>query len=394
MRILYLTNKPIFPLLDGGCIAMNQTAKLLSDERFKVQNISIETNKHPFNQEKFPQDFITKFKPQTVFIDTKVKILGLIKSLLSGKSYHLSRFYSKQFDNALMDTLNTNGYDIIICESLYLLPYLKTIRGNFQGKVVLRTHNVEHLIWERVAKNSSFFKRKLIQYLAKQLKKEEILLLNEVDCVLSISSVDSTTFKSLGVTTKTITLPVFIDESTAKVDSESNHFYHMGAMNWRPNRDAVDELIKVIFPKIRESIPTAELHLAGSYFPNSIKTEEEDGIFVHGFVKNKFEFINAHGIQLVNLKSGSGVRIKLLESLSIGVPTVATRIGIEGLDKSCKEAIMISESNDEFVKNAILLYRDKDKRKSLGLNGIAFTEKHHHLSTIKKSFFDVLEHLS
>lgn len=394
MRILYLTNKPIFPLLDGGCVAMNQTAKLLMDEQFSADYLTIATHKHPFLSENFPSVFTSKFNPKSIFVDTKLKVGGLLKSFFTGKSYHISRFYSKQFEDALIEKITTNDYDVILCESLYLLPYIEIIRNNFQGKVILRTHNVEHLIWARVAENASFFKRKLLSILTRQLKKEEVSLLQKVDLILSISSVDTALFQELGIQTKIITLPVFIEEQNNKVDYSSSCFYHIGAMNWQPNIEAVEALISTIFPRIKEIIPDAELHLAGSYFPENIQTNEANGIYVHGFVADKFQFINAHGIQLVNLKSGSGVRIKLLESLAMGVPTVSTNMGIEGLDKSVKDAILISENDKEFIENAVLLHSNEELRRSMGEKSIDFAQKHHNYSTIKKTFIEALEYIS
>ena len=48
MRILHISNKPIFPLIDGGCKAMNQTLNSLM-RLSKVKHICLSTYKHPFN---------------------------------------------------------------------------------------------------------------------------------------------------------------------------------------------------------------------------------------------------------------------------------------------------------------------------------------------------------
>jgi glycosyltransferase involved in cell wall biosynthesis len=101
-----------------------------------------------------------------------------------------------------------------------------------------------------------------------------------------------------------------------------------------------------------------------------------------------------YGIQLVNLKSGSGIRIKLLESMAMGAPIVTTIIGVEGLNDACKDALLISENESAFIKNAVEMYKNKALRESTGKKGVIFTAEHHDFETIKKQFFEAIGHIS
>ncbi|MCL4856928.1 MAG: hypothetical protein KJZ55_06615, partial [Flavobacteriales bacterium] len=63
-----------------------------------------------------------------VFIDTEVKPLDAFLNLFTSKSYNVIRFYSKSFENVLIECLQKNVYDIIQLETLWVAPYLPTIR--------------------------------------------------------------------------------------------------------------------------------------------------------------------------------------------------------------------------------------------------------------------------
>lgn len=394
MRILQLTNKPIFPLVDGGCVAMHELSKLLLANATLVKNISISTEKHPFNLVAFPLEFQEKFQPEAVFIPTKISVFGALYNLVKGSSYNLSRFYSANFEQFLINHLKVQDYDVIVCESIYLLPYLEALRTHSKAKIIVRTHNVEHQIWDRLTGSSSFPKSMYLKKLSRDLKTAELNLLQKVDGILAISNDDKKIFEELGIKTKTEVIPVSIEHSEKCVNTKSVHFHHLGSMNWQPNIEAVHSLIHHIFPKIRARIPKAELHLAGSFFPSNIQTNADKGIFVHGFVEDRFQFIQDHGIQLVPLKSGSGVRIKLLESMAIGAPIITTKIGAEGIDLLHEPSMIIANNDNEFIEDAVELYKNAELRQRIGANAQKLIAKNYSFERINIRFIEFIKAIS
>ncbi len=394
MRVLHLTNKPIYPLLDGGCVAMNQLSKLLVHQEFTVKNLTIETEKHPFRLEDFPANYRADLHPEAVFLNTELTIKGALKALLSGESYNLSRFRSEEFEQALIRVLKESQYDLVFCESVYLLPYIEVIREHSKAKVIVRTHNVEFKIWKRLAKQSSFIKRWYLKKLSKALKKEELDLLQKADAIVAISEGDSVLFKESGITVPITVIRVAMEKARETVSNPIAKFHHLGSMNWAPNVEAVNHLIHKLLPAIRKVIPDAELHLAGSFFPTKIHSNPSDGVFVHGFVEDRFQFISNHGIQLVPLKSGSGVRIKLLESLSNGIPIITTPIGAEGLAKGVDAALIIAENDANFVANAIELYKNDELRQELSRNAIEYIDEQYSFDSVNKRFIEFLQSIS
>lgn len=393
MRVLHLTNKPIYPLLDGGCVAMNQIAKLLLQQGYNVKNVSVSTSKHPFNIAAFPVDFQDHCQPEAVHLDTELSIWGGIKHLLAGKSYNLARFKNEDFKQTLISILSESEYDFVFCESIYLLPYLEVIRSHSKAKIVVRTHNVEHEIWKRLATQASFFKQWYLNKLSTTLQEEEIGLLQKADAILAISESDAATFKRLGIETPITVLPVAI-ENTEIIEQPTAQFHHLGSMNWAPNLEAVNHLLTTLFPAIRQQLPQAELHLAGSFFPSSISSNPSNGIYVHGFAEDRIQFISEHGIKLVPLKSGSGVRIKLLESLANGVPIVTTQIGAEGLSEGIENALIIAKNDAKFISHAVELYKNAELRKQLGTNAVTYIQENYSFESVNKLFIEFIQSIS
>jgi len=94
MKILQLCNKPPYPAIDGGCIAMKNVSLGLLNNAVDLKIISISTLKHPFLLENFPKGFVNQTNIEAVFIDTTVNAFDALLSLITSDCYNVSRFFS------------------------------------------------------------------------------------------------------------------------------------------------------------------------------------------------------------------------------------------------------------------------------------------------------------
>lgn len=380
-------------MIDGGCVAMYRFAQMLMDSGHTLKNLTIATAKHPFDRTAYPPE-MDPFDPEAVTLNTEVTATGALKHLLKGKSYNLARFVSVEFSAILKKVLTEQIFDLIICESIFLLPYLPEMRSLSRAKILVRTHNVEFSIWAGLGKHSSFPKSTYLRLLSKSLQREELQLLQQVDGILAISTEDAQVFRSYGIKVPMTVIPVTIPVSPFRNNYTCPHFHHIGSMNWQPNQDAVHHLITVLFPAIQKELPEAKLHLAGSFFPKDIVSNPEKGIVVHGFVDDPVAFMQQHGTQLVPLKSGSGVRIKLLESMSCGTPIVTTPVGARGLHPDAGSTLKIAPTDELFVKHAVDLAKNAELRRELGMTAQQFVAGHYGPETVKQLLFEFIGSIS
>ena len=380
MNVLYVTNKPIYPIVDGGCFAMDSFLRSLI--RFAtVKNLTVETHKHPFNIHQFPEEIATEINPIPCYIHTKFNPFAFLKTLFTKQSYNASRFYSEEFITIITDLIQQNAYDYIIVESAYLLVYIDALKGIFKGKIILRAPNVEYKIWEDFTRfSTSLFKRKMYGYLTYKLKKFELTAIAKTDQVLAITENDKMQFQKDGIHVPITVIPFGIEQNLTVIpEIKANKIFFLGAFNWKPNLDAALFLIQEIVPELINIYPKLELHLAGTYMPASFKAFNSKHIIIHGKVESSSEFVLNHGILVAPIFSGSGVRIKIVEALSKGIPVVASTIAMQGIDET---SALIADTKNEFIQKIGLLINNLEIQENLQQKAITTIQEKFSMETI------------
>ncbi|MBL1281513.1 MAG: glycosyltransferase family 4 protein [Fluviicola sp.] len=392
MKILYITSKPIYPKVDGGCVAMENFLHCLFAQDIEVKHLSIATEKHPFNATNDPNDIREKINTEAVTVKTNVTPLSAFIHLFRKGSYNVRRFYSEEMEQLIAQEIQKENYDAIILDSLYTSVYLDSIRKHFDKKIIARIHNIESDIWDDYAQNETNFLKKIyLKKLAKDLRNYEVEALNKVDGVLSITEDDKQILEKIGVKTPCISLAVSISvPQKITTDYKASNIFHLGAMNWQPNIEAVHRLIK-LFPKIRQQSPTVDLHLAGGNFPKEIEKKKSTHIHIDGFVEDVQSFASNSGILVSPIVSGSGVRIKILEMMAIGIPVVTTKLGAQGVNYSEYNCLLVADSDQEIIDATIELIKNEELRKEIGSNAIDYLRKNHSIGVLSKQLIEFIE---
>jgi len=296
LRILQLCKKFPYPLKDGESIAVTYLAKALHDIGCKVTLLAMNTTKHPVIVGKLAPEIHHYQHIHYVNVDNEVKPLLAFLDLFSNDSYNISRFESPAFASKLKQLLSRNEYDLIQLESLYLTPYIPLIRKHSSASIVLRAHNVEHEIWERMGVNADMtIRRWYFEYISRKLKKYELDQLKFIDCLLSISSRDFELFKSLGYKGEGHAVPIGLDlrdfpfRKVSPKDRLSVSF--IGSLDWMPNVEGLNWFLDRIWPHLSMIFPGLSLHIAGRNCPDWIRNLSIKNIIVHGEVEDSRSFI-------------------------------------------------------------------------------------------------------
>ena len=390
MKVLQLCQKPPQPAIDGGCIAMSAITKGLLENGISVKVFAASTEKHPFLPELINEDFKSKTQIDSVFLDTRVNVIDAVKSLVTSDSYNVSRFFSTQFEKRLEEILTKSDYDIVQIESLFMTPYLNTVKKFSQAKIVLRSHNLEYLVWKRLAESSSNFAKKLyLEHLAKRLKQYEENVITLVDGIATISYEDAARYAELKCKIPIITIPFGIDLENYPIShilpQGRLKLFHIGAMNWEPNKEAVHWLIEEIWPLVKSE--NVELHLAGLKMPPEMLSLQNGNLFIHGEVKDAVRFMDERDIVVAPLLSGSGMRIKIIEAMALGKAVITTTVGAEGIDCHPGIDILIANTKEEFAEVITNLSKHPMEVERIGMNSRKLVEEHY---TNKKIITDLI----
>lgn len=353
MKILLLCNKSPYPAYEGGPMAMNSIVNGLLDAGHQVKILAINSRKFNVNPDDIPADFKHKTGIELIDVDLSLKPLKALANLFSNRSYHVERFISKDFDNRLIEVLRAEEYDIVQLEMLYMTAYIETIRNHSKALVVLRAHNVEHLIWERIANETRFLPKKLyIKHLAKTLKNYELSALEKVDGIAAITHKDAAFFRKYA-STPIIDIPYGInpEEFSASYEVEGTpKFFHIGSMNWMPNNEGIRWFIDNVLDATVKKIPDFVYHLAGRNMPEWLLNLNNPHINVIGEVPDAKAFVRNHNVAIVPLLSGSGIRIKIIEAMALGKTVITTLVGAEGIQYSEDVNIIIADSKAKMVE--------------------------------------------
>ena len=353
MKILLLCNKPPYPASEGGPMAMNSIITGLLDAGHHVKILAVNSEKFNVKENDIPEDYKKKTDIELIDVDLSVKPMNAFLNLFTKKSYHVERFISDNFKARLIEVLDKEQFDIVQLEMLYMAPYVDVIRAHSKAMIVLRAHNVEHKIWERIAKKTqSPLKRWYINHLAKTLKEYELNALETVDGIAAITRKDAAFFRKYS-SKPVIDIPfgVYPEEFTPKYEIEGKpKFYHIGSMNWMPNEEGIRWFINEVLPKTVEKVYDFVYHLAGRNMPEWLTTMKDPHIDVVGEVPDAKAFVSNNDVAIVPLLSGSGIRIKIIESMAMGKTVITTRVGAEGILYDEDVNIIIAENKAKMVE--------------------------------------------
>lgn len=145
---------------------------------------------------------------------------------------------------------------------------------------------------------------------------------------------------------------------------------YAGALTFDANFDAVDFFLRSIFPLIQTQRPDVTFTVTGSTQGVDLaQLPAALGLRLTGFVEDVRACVAASWASVVPLRVGGGTRLKILESLALGVPVVATCKGAEGLDFAPGEGIFVADAPDDFARHTIELLGDAELRQVAGARG-------------------------
>jgi hypothetical protein len=188
-------------------------------------------------------------------------------------------------------------------------------------------------------------------------------------------------------------------------------FIAVGGFKHPPNVDSIRLLKHRIWPRIRNYLPTARLHVYGAYPTNEILSMHniDEGFVVHGHVDDDTlsQALMESRVCLAPLRFGAGIKGKIVDSWGCGLPVVTTPIGAEGMSTSDGGQSRQNDSDDwggyiasneeEFVEAPVRLYTSNElwsrsQRKGVDLFNILFN-KEHNLSVIDEAMSNAMRDL-
>ena len=143
--------------------------------------------------------------------------------------------------------------------------------------------------------------------------------------------------------------------------SQANRAIFVGTLGYQPNIQAALIFARQALPLIRAKCPDFEFWIVGKN-PVPVVRNLDNGDFIRVYpdVEDIADYVAASAVSVVPLHVGGGTRLKILESLGLGVPVVSTAIGIEGIDLKPDVHYLLAEKPAEFAEQVLKLLRNRE----------------------------------
>lgn len=310
--------------------------------------------------------------------------LNLIKEKLSNKEdFDLRRrstIFLNNFPNQDQKFLahinkitSSNAFDIIQIEHTNFIRIGSVLKA--KAKTIFVHHEIRSIRAEREFKllqNRSSHEQNLL----KNIRDEEFKLLSAYDKTITLTQPDYDYLKSsikekhLAVSPLSIRLPKIEPKVPFK-----NKLVFMGGSKHFPNVDGLDWFLQKIWPSVSGKITEIELLVTGNWEKRYRNKFTRKNIKFVGFVDDLSEVIKGC-IMLVPIRIGSGMRMKILESIAWNIPFISTSIGAEGLPFENRKDCLIADSPEDFQNGIIELCMNAKLRNSLADNSLqSFKDK-------------------
>ncbi len=414
MRVLFLCNKSPWPPKEGGPMAMNMLIEGLADAGHQVKVLAVNSFKYNIPASSIPAGYIAKTGIELIDVDLHVRPLGAFLNLFTGESYHVQRFISDAFRERVVAALTSAEYDIVQLETLFMCPYIPVIRAHSRAMIVLRAHNIEHLIWQRVAEESKNpLKKWYVRHLARTLKNYEQRIVREVDGILAITPTDAAWFRDLSLhqiqetpgnhkskivnrkSSIVIDLPFGIDPEQYRHDDPEPEFpslFSLGSMNWIPNQEGIRWFLDNVWSDVHNQFPSLKYYLAGREMPGWMLSLDLPNVVVLGEVEDARAFLASKSIMIVPLFSGSGIRVKIIEGMAAGKTIISTTIGAEGIACTNRENILIADAPCEFFEMISMCVSEAEIGRKIGKRARLLVETEYNARNLIQKLLAFYQH--
>ncbi len=389
-KILFLTPTLPFPPHSGGVIKSNKVVHFLC-EQYDVAVACLLKN----DDTKHVVAFKQKYKLHD-FISLELNIArnakNLILSNLQGIPLNLYRNKSARFKQMIEKA--ADNYDVIFCDHYVMFQY---IPKDYKGKIILHEHNCEYLIWKRYADVEKSIPKKLAllnqayrikQYEQEICKKSTVILAapNDIDELIKIGAE-----KHKFLETYHLGDDVLLNEPKLIFNETYKQLLYIGTLSWEANVDGLIWFFNEIWKKITQQHPDIKLYIVGKNPDARLQAfaAKDNRIILTGFVEDVEPLFKKSRVFITPLRFGSGIKVKVINSLYRGIPTVTTSIGTEGLKVKDGEHIFIKDNPTEYANAINTLLTNKDIWNEFSINARAIAHKYYTwnyvLENIKKA---------
>lgn len=302
---------------------------------------------------------------------------NLIMASFQSVPFQVALYRNKEFQHKLLQI--NNQYDLFIANHIRTAEYLACVDSN---KVIIDLHDAISYNYSQLIDIGKGIKQLIYRIEYKRVLDYEKQVVETFQKVVIVSEEDKEWLRRNGAKVTNINvIPVAVrdDIESAKTSysDDENSICFLGKMSYQPNEDAVLWFTQNVMPELVMKYPNIRFYIMGIEPSESIRAlgRKNNNVIVTGYVENPYSIIAKAKASVVPIRNGAGVQNKVLESMFVGTPVVASDIAANGIGAVNNKQLLIARDKEEYIEHLSTLIESEKERERLGQEGKKYIEE-------------------
>ncbi len=394
MNIIFLTQVLPYPPDAGPKFKTLQVLHYLTSRGHSITLISL-VRPDELRHIETIRNQVTEFYPIQITRSRLMDVYFLIRSFFTGRSFLVDRDAQRELSSLLRLLVDEDIYDFIHADQVtmtqFALPYVsRDVWHKNKPQLVFDAHNATWKILDRFAAESGLIKRMFFKLEARRIRRYEAEIVSKFDHILTVSAIDQQGLIEAVVRSgmdieqvehKLVVIPITVDTTEilpVKRSDTSLNIFTMGTLHYPPNADGIRWFINEVFPLVQNQVAGVTLTIVGKNPPpdfTDLQKGEPEIYTVPGYVPDLTPWFEKAAVFIVPVRIGGGMRVRILEAFARGMPVVTTTVGLEGIDATPGEHVLVEDDPKKFADAVVQLIRDQKLRSLLSINARQLVEQ-------------------
>ena len=358
-KLLFITPELPYPPHSGGKVKSLKLLDALA-QRYAVTLVS-PLKKH---DHRYSPDF-EKRSPCARHVHRRIDVprtpRALLGSYLKGRPLNVHRTYNRELARQV-DKL-APGHEMIFVDHYEVASY---VPGDYHGIVVYHAHNAYHQLWDRYARLPGNPATRLAAFAeARRVRKAELTIAKRARLVFAAPN-DAELLVAGGVPRENIA-PTYhlgddghLDRPLLDFKHTEKRLMYVGFLGWEANVLGLLWFIDKVWPRLIKEHPDLKFHIIGKDPDARLRrlSAMHPGIELRGFVANLESEYRKARVSVAPLLFGSGMKVKVLDAMARGMPTVTTPVGAEGIEYTDAVHLAVAGSAEAMAEATLALLSD------------------------------------
>ena len=316
-----------------------------------------------------------------------------LTGLMTGEPYDFAWLRSAEMANKLRKMVERVSPDVVHVDALGLAQYLPAIGSS--GRV-LNHHDVESSKIELRARKTpnvllqSYFKIEAGKLVAAERRWCPQF---DVNAVVSEDENDVLSQACPGLRVRVVPNGVDTEYFTPRADPGTRTILFCGSMDMHPNQEAMEYFLRQIWPRVVAQAPDVDLLIVGRKPPEWLNevARTDPRIQITGFVDDVRPYFQKAAVCICPIVSGGGTRLKILDSLAMGVPVVATSFAASGLSLGHDKHLLLANTEEQFAEYTLHLLSELPLRSRLASAGAERVKQLYSWTVVGQTLMDAYD---